>query len=64
MNPWSNTLQGFILLNFLFLGLLDNLIRTGSRKAGNNAHGKRGQLMEQNPMLCRPSSSARSRQLR
>ena len=28
MNPWSNTLQGFILLNFLFLGLLDNLIRT------------------------------------
>ena len=43
MNPWSNTLQGFILLNFLFLGLLDNLIRTGSRKARNNAYGKRGQ---------------------
>lgn len=30
-------------MSVVFADLLNNLIRTGSRKAGNNAHGKRGQ---------------------
>lgn len=37
--------QGFILLNylFLFLGLLDNLIRAGGSQAGDDTHGQGGQ---------------------